>query len=314
MKYKEITVFAKDEAELSALTEGLAALGTDQLIIADPADAELLTEESWGYTGSWVDRQFIEDLKKNTYVSFYLAENEPLAEPVRGFLKSFDVRQTIVDDQDWLHKWEEYYVPFEIAPGIVVKPVWCEYENKGGEIIVEIDPGLAFGTGSSPTTYLASRLLAKYMKPGFDMLDVGCGTGIQSVIGSKLGAAGVLAVDYDPEAVSSTDANVRLNGCRNIEARRNDLIKGLDLRVDLIVANLTGPLVLELCKCFGSAVDRPQGSFPPCCKKGTILIASGIIDDMEEPCAKAIEACGFTILETLRDDCWSAIAARYAAT
>ena len=310
MKYKEITVFAKDAAELSSLVEGLTALGVEQLVIADPADADMLTEESWGYTGSWVDRQLIEDLKKNAYVEFYLGADESLPGPVREFLKGFDVRQSIADDQDWLHKWEEYYVPLEIAPGIVVKPVWREYERKPGKIVVEIDPGLAFGTGSSPTTYLAARLLAEYIKPGNALLDVGCGTGILSVIGAKLGAGRILACDMDPEAVLSTEKNAELNGFKLkkdggiIDVRRNDLIKGLYFEADIIAANLTGPLVLELCKCFPS----------PCCRPGTILIASGIIDDMEKPCAKAIEACGLRILKIIRDDCWSAIAAQSHAS
>ena len=304
MKYKEITVFAKDAAELSVLTEGLTALGVEQLVIADPADADMLTEESWGYTGSWVDRQLIEDLKKSAYVEFYLGAGEALPEGVSEFLNGFDVRQSIADDQDWLHKWEEYYVPFGIAPGIVVKPVWREYERKPGEIVVEIDPGLAFGTGSSPTTYLAARLLAEYIKPGYSLLDVGCGTGILSVIGAKLGAGRILACDMDPEAVLSTQRNASLNGC-NVEVRQNDLIKGLDFEADIIAANLTGPLVLELCKCLDAAED----GLPACCRPGTIFIASGIIDDMEESCARAIEACGLRILNIIRDDCWSAIAA-----
>ena len=305
MKYREITAFAKTEAELKALAEGLTALGFDQLVIADPEDADALAEESWGYTGSYVDRELIEEIKRNAYVSFYLGEDEALPEAVAEFLKAYDVRQSITDDQDWLHKWEEYYVPFEISPGIVIKPVWRSYERKGSELVVEIDPGLAFGTGSSPTTYLAARLLAKYFRPGCVMIDVGCGTGIQSVIGSMLGAKSVLAVDYDPEAVSSTCANARLNGCANIEVKRNDLIEGLDTDADIIVANLTGPLVLKLC----DLLKEMKSGVPRCCKRGTVFIASGIIDDMEAPCAEAIRSCGFRVLEILRDDCWSAVAA-----
>ena len=319
MRYKEITVYTKNEAELAALVERLSELGFDQLVINDPADAEALSEESWGYTGSYVDKAFIEELKSKAYAVLYLGSDEPVSEKLQGLLKSYDHSISTVDDQDWLHKWEECYVPFEIAPGIVVRPVWRGYEVKPGELVVSIDPGLAFGTGSSPTTYLATRLMQEYLRPGDSALDVGCGTGIQSLIASELGAAQILAVDYDPEAVASTAANAALNGCENIEVRRNDLVKGLDVKADLIVANLTGPLVVKLCEdvagcCRNAASDKasPQrGTVKAFPRRGTVLIASGIIDDMEEPCVKAMQAAGFMVLKVLRDDCWVAVAAEY---
>ena len=299
MKYKEITIYpAADSVE--ALAEELTALGFDQLIIADPRDAEQLKEESWGYTGSYVDERLIEDLKSKASVTLYLGEQEAASEALLQLLQRFDHAFAVVDDQDWLHKWEEYYVPFELAEGVIVKPVWREYSRKGSELVIEIDPGLAFGTGTSPTTYLAARLLKEYLRPGCDMLDVGCGTGILSVMGSKLGAGSVLAMDLDPEAVASTEKNAALNGCSNIKIIKNDLVSGLDYKADVIAANLTGPLVIKLC-----------GDVARCCKAGTILIASGIIDDMEEPCASAIKAAGFEILRIIRDECWSAIAAAF---
>ncbi len=299
MKYKEITIYpAADSVE--ALAEELTALGFDQLIIADPRDAEQLKEESWGYTGSYVDERLIEDLKSKASVTLYLGEQEAASEALLQLLQRFDHAFAVVDDQDWLHKWEEYYVPFELAEGVIVKPVWREYSRKGSELVIEIDPGLAFGTGTSPTTYLAARLLKEYLRPGCDMLDVGCGTGILSVMGSKLGAGSVLAMDMDPEAVASTEKNAALNGCSNIKIIKNDLVSGLDYKADVIAANLTGPLVIKLC-----------GNVARCCRQGTVLIASGIIDDMEEPCASAIKAAGFEILRIIRDECWSAIAAAF---
>ena len=131
-------------------------------------------------------------------------------------------------------------------------------------------------------------------------MDIGCGTGILSVMAEKLGAGKVLSVDLDPEAILSTEKNAALNGCKAVTVRRNDLACGMDLKADLIAANLTGPLVIKLCE----NVSR-------CCRPGTVLIASGIIDDMEEPCAKAIKSVGFNVLKVLRDDCWSAIAAEF---
>ena len=299
MKYKELTIYPPANG-VEALAEELTALGYSQLVIADPKDAEGLMEESWGYTGSFVDVQLIEELRSRAAVTLYLGEDEVAAWPLSALLKRFTHSIAVVDDQDWLHKWEEYYLPFELAEGVVVKPVWRDYTRKGSELVIEIDPGLAFGTGTSPTTYLAARLLKEYLQKGSDMLDIGCGTGILSVMGSKLGAGRVLAADMDPEAVASTQNNILLNDCDNITVIKNDLVSDLEYKADIIAANLTGPLVIKLCK----DVAR-------CCRAGTVLIASGIIDDMEEPCAGAIEAAGFKILKIIRDSCWSAIAAEY---
>ena len=187
-----------------------------------------------------------------------------------------------------------------ITPDIVVKPVWREYEKQTGELVIEIDPGLAFGTGTSPTTYLAARLLERHMKPGMDVIDAGCGTGILSVIAAKLGAHSVLGLDIDPEAVAATENNAEINGCGNISAAVADLLKGVEHRADLVIGNLLAPLVMAL----SEEVEQ-------CSEPGTLFVASGIIDDMEEMCLEHVKAQGFEILELMRDDCWTAFAARF---
>ena len=299
MKYKELTIYAKDSVALATLTEKLSALGYTDQLINDPGDVDELIGGSWGWTGSIADRELLDTLKEKAYVVLYLGDGEELPAELSNLLKGYDYKQAIVDDEDWLHKWEEYYVPFFITPDIVVKPVWREYEKQGDELVIEIDPGLAFGTGSSPTTYLCARLLEKYIKPGMTAIDAGCGTGILSVIASKLGAADVLALDIDPEAVIATENNAKINGCGNITAEPGDLLKGVEIKVDIVVANLLAPLVMAISK----DVSR-------CGRPGTLLIASGIIDDMEKECLEAVRAEGLEILETVREDCWTAFAAK----
>ncbi len=301
MKYTEYTIYPKAE-ELSSAVDMLTSLGQGELVINDPKEVEEFFSHDGGYKWNYADDEMIEKLKMGAYIKFYIPEGESLSEELFSYLKTFDYSSALVDDEDWLHKWEEYYVPFYIADNIVIKPVWREYDPKDGDIVIDIDPGLAFGTGSSPTTYLATRLLKKYMKEGDSIFDIGCGTGIQSLVAARLGASSILAVDMDPEAIKSTGINAKLNGFGDlIEVRTNDLSFGIDLVADTIVANLTGPLVLRLCDDVSKNL-----------KEGGVLIASGIIDDMEEPCKKKLEETGFEILEVIRDDCWSAIAVRKA--
>ena len=298
MKYTEYTIYPK-EGKTAEVSEKLTALGQEELVINDPEEVAEFFSKDGGYKWNYADFDMVERLKSGGYIKFYTAEGERLPEELLSYLKTLDYSSASVDDEDWLHKWEEYYVPFAIAEGIVVRPVWREYIPKEGEKVISIDPGLAFGTGSSPTTYLATRLLVKYMKAGDRLLDVGCGTGIQSIAGALLGASDVLAVDLDPEAVRSTKANALLNGFEKfIKVRRSDLAKGLEWTADTVMANLTGPLVIELCEDIRKNI-----------RKGGVLIASGIIDDMEEACRRKLEDSGFRILETVRDGCWSAIAA-----
>ena len=300
MRYKEITVYAKDSAQLAVLTEELTAAGQEELMINDPGDVDELIEGSWAYTGSIADRELLDSFREKAWCSFFLRKDESPDERVLAVLKGYDWKQAAADDEDWLHKWEEYYVPFNITPDIVVKPVWRNYSAKEGETVIDIDPGLAFGTGSSPTTYLAARLLEKYIEPCMDVIDAGCGTGILSVIAAKLGAGDVLALDIDPEAVLSTENNARLNGCGNITAKEADLLKGVEYRADLVIGNLLAPLVMRLSK-----------DIPPCGKESVLFVASGIIDDMEEECLRTVKENGFEIIEAVREDCWTAFAARY---
>jgi len=303
MIYKEYTIFTTPE-ELDGLIDKLNCLGWTDIIINDPRDAELFAEDGGtNYEWNFVDEQVIKDLESGAKVSFYTKEKEPLPDAVSALLKAYDTKVALADDQDWLHKWEEYYVPTKIGTRTVSKPVWKPYEAKENEIIIDIDPGLAFGTGSSPTTYLAVRFMEKYVKPGDTVLDVGCGTGILSVLGAKLGAGHVDGVDLDPEAVASTIRNVELNKVADrVSVYHGDLLKDFDFMADVIVANLTADLLAMLCD--GLAQH---------CLPGGLFIASGIIDFKEEFALTAIENAGFEILEVVRDDCWVAAVTRLRA-
>ena len=297
MKYKEIKIYPKRE-ELDALVEALNAAGRTDLVINDPGELEGIMRARDEHVWDYVDPEVIEDLQGNPYVCFYLQEGEddPAAMDIA---KGFDFTLTHVDDEDWLHKWEEYFMPTKISERFVVKPAWRQYEPKDGEDVITIDPGLAFGTGTHATTFLTLRLMEKYLQLGDDVLDVGSGSGILSIGAVKLGAARVWAVDLFDDAVQSTKKNAALNGCEDkIEAFQGDLTKGLDVKADLVCANLMADLVKMLSKDVAKHL-----------KGRGIYISSGILDEKEEDVAGAINGAGFDILESIHADGWCAICA-----
>ena len=299
MKYKEIKIYPKKE-ELPALVDALTAAGRSNLVINDPDELEGIMRAREEHVWDYVDPEVIEDLQGNPYVCFYLQEGEddPAAMDIA---KAYDFTVTHVDDEDWLHKWEEYFLPTKITDRFVVRPVWREYEAKDGEDVIAIDPGLAFGTGTHATTFLTLRLMEKYLQPGETVLDVGSGSGILSIGAVLLGAQEVYAVDLFEDAVESTKKNAALNGCEGtIRAFQGDLTEGLDVKADLVCANLMADLVKMLSKDVAKHL-----------KGRCLYISSGILDEKEEEVSGAITDAGFEIVETIHADGWCAICARY---
>ena len=299
MKYQRFQFYTTEE-RLDELTAELTAAGIEGFEINDPRDAAQFSEENNGYAWNYVDPSVLEALAEGACITLYLPEGETL--PGAALEAAADCRTVVstVDDADWMNKLQGDFVPTRYGKNIVVKPVWAEYAAEPEDVVIEIDPGEAFGTGSSATTYLAIELLEKYLKPGDRVLDVGCGTGILSVQAAKCGASMVHALDLDPKAVASTKTNVKLNHCRKIvKVEQRDLVDGLDFTADTVAANLTAELVIRLLQDISGH-----------CVHGGTLIASGIIREKEDKVVRALYAAGFEPLETLRDGEWVAIAAR----
>lgn len=198
------------------------------------------------------------------------------------------------EDKDWINNWKTFFKPFRAADDIVIKPTWETYEKeKDSDILIEIDPGIAFGTGSHETTKLCIQALDKYVKEGDSILDVGCGSGILSIAALKLGAAHATAIDIDEVAVKVAAENMSVN---QIPSSRytlydGDLISNAFLKVkagtghDIVVANILADVIIPL-----TGVIRPH------LKKGGLYITSGIIDTKEEDVRHALEENGFEIL------------------
>lgn len=204
-------------------------------------------------------------------------------------------------EQSWRDSWKRHFGLQRIGRSIVVKPSWVRYALKGTETVIEIDPGMAFGTGQHPTTAMCLRALEELVRPGMRVLDLGCGSGILAIAAAKLGAGGVLALDIDPQAVKAATENVAANRVGAlVEAREGTLSNDKPAGpFDLIVANISG-LALER---LAPALARSLAA-------GGLLITSGFLEDAVAGLSAAFAAVGLAIDRVHDDGVWRAIIAR----
>jgi ribosomal protein L11 methyltransferase len=203
------------------------------------------------------------------------------------------------DDEDWAHAWKAYFWPQKISRRLVVKPTWREYTPASDDIIIELDPGMAFGTGTHPTTALCAAMVEAYLQKGDSFLDVGTGSGILMIAAARLGAARVCGIDKDETAVQVATANLKLNSIQphRFEVKAANLIDETSDAYDIIAANILTPVILEL------IVDIRRVLNP-----GGIFICSGIIEKKQRLVTRALQKIGFDIIETAVKEEWVAIA------
>jgi ribosomal protein L11 methyltransferase len=203
-----------------------------------------------------------------------------------------------VRDEDWENNWKQYYKPFTVGERLLVKPVW-ENTDAQGRVVVEMEPGMAFGTGTHETTFMVMEQIEKAVKPGMLVWDIGCGTGILAVAAVLLGAERAIAVDRDPVAVSAANINSELNHTEGkVDVRLGDLMKGLEGHPDMIVANIIAEVIILMAQ---DAFDN--------LKPGGLFICSGIILAREDSVLAALAAAGFEIVESKHMGEWVAITA-----
>jgi ribosomal protein L11 methyltransferase len=204
-----------------------------------------------------------------------------------------------VDEEDWAESWKAYFWPEKLTDILVVKPTWREYTPAEGEMIIEIDPGMAFGTGTHPTTALCVRMIQAYLKPGEAFLDVGTGSGILMVAAARLGASRLFGIDSDSVACEIARQNLLLNHVdpKRFCVKSGNLVNAVTERFQMVTANILSEVVLVL-------LDDVQQVLAP----GGILISSGIIDANQDKVIDKMKATGFKILEVLSKEGWVAIA------
>jgi ribosomal protein L11 methyltransferase len=205
-----------------------------------------------------------------------------------------------LDEQDWAESWKQYFYTEKITDRIVINPSWREYTPAPGEIVLEIDPGMAFGTGTHPTTRMCIGLIEKYMHSGDTFLDVGTGSGILMLAAAKLGAKAMTGIDNDAVAVTVAKQNLEKNDIppETYEVRAGNLASGISGQFSIITANILSEVIMTL-------ID----DIPPVLAKNGIFICSGIIQPKQDMILNKLMGRGFDILETLNMEEWVAIAA-----
>jgi ribosomal protein L11 methyltransferase len=208
------------------------------------------------------------------------------------------------DDEDWAHAWKAYFWPRKIGRHLVVKPTWREYTPESDEIVIELDPGMAFGTGTHPTTSLCATLIEKYLKKGDHFLDVGTGSGILMITAARLGADRVCGIDKDETAVKIAAANLKLNSIqpRKFQVTAANLVEETRDTYDMIAANIFTHIILDLLTDI-KRVLNPGGMF----------ICSGIIDKNTDQVTAALRDIGFETVEIAAEEGWVAITSKLKA-
>ncbi|MBW5444913.1 50S ribosomal protein L11 methyltransferase [Cohnella sp. CFH 77786] len=323
MLWHEITVLATEPSQ-EMVSHYLYEFGA----------AGVSVEESWTpdkprdtSLGQWYDKPLNDIRPGYAEIKGYYAEGTDIEQVVSRLKAALEelpefgydageyaVSVAQVKDEDWADAWKKYFKPLKVSERLTIKPTWEAYEPGEDEVVIELDPGMAFGTGTHPTTALCLRTLEGAVRGGETLIDVGTGSGILAIGAVKLGASRVLALDLDPVAVSSATENIKLNALQDvIEVRLSDLLGILNEGdkpggeavtatvkppVDIVVANILAEIILL----FISDVMKVL-------KPGGIYIASGIYKNKEADVEAGLLAAGFEIIDRVRQEDWVAFVA-----
>lgn len=209
---------------------------------------------------------------------------------------------TIVNDEDWAEAWKAHYHTTRIGQNIVIRPLWEAYDAQPDDIVISLDPGMAFGTGTHSTTRLCLMSLEDLMRPGLRVLDLGCGSGILAIAAAKMGAAEILAVDIDPVAADITAENAAINGVGDlITAQQGTLetVRGSARRFDLLLANILAKIIIQMCDEGLGDVVRPGGT----------AIFSGIITEQVDDVRAGLTKAGYQVTNVRTEGDWVSIEA-----
>lgn len=315
MEWAEVAV-ATTTCGSEAVGELLLRHGSEGTVFEDKNDLLQHDEHAdWDYIDDAVYASYGEDV----VVKGYFKKDEKLSDVLRAVREElralkeesatwdgFDpgkLELTVenIREEDWANEWRKYYKPTRVSPRVVVVPSWEHYEAAEGDVILEMDPGMAFGTGTHETTRMCLKMADQYVHPGDTVIDVGCGSAILGIAAAKLGAKEVLAIDRDPVAVQSAVENIERNGVADrVRAVEGDLLAGQHrMQADVVLVNIIADVIIGLLP-----------DLRPFVRPGTVVILSGIIKERLTDVTDAVANCGYTLLETDAQGEWTAAACR----
>ncbi len=308
MEWIELIVHTTTEGS-DAVSEALMAAGANGTMVEDRADIPDPDKPN----GYWeiIDRDLKSSMPEDVLVHAWLEPDDRLSDRLSMIRSSLDamrspafgsltLEQAQVRDEDWLETWKQYFKPFRAGEHLVIKPTWESYTPQDGDRVIEIDPGMAFGSGKHETTAMCLEFLEETLRGGEEVIDVGTGSGILAIGAALLGASHVLAIDIDPDAVRVARENIAHNGMADrITAVRGDLLKNQSAVCDVCVANIIADIICAFAAPLRSRIAA-----------GGVFIASGIIKEREEEVVRSVTEAGYTILEIRRRGEWTALKCR----
>ena len=317
MNWTEVKIYTTT-AGIDPLTGSMLDLGLQGFMIEDAQDFDEFLHDTtphWDY----VDQAVMEKMKDcETCVTIYVADNpqgmEELmqvrqilarlkAQDPDGKYGRLELEMKDVDEEDWSNAWKKYYHPVQVGEHLVVCPSWEAYDRKPDEVVLTLNPGMAFGTGTHETTGMCMELLEKYITPQDTVLDVGCGSGILAITAALLGANKIIGCDIDEVAVKVAGENAALNGVQDrIAFHQGDLTSQVEGSFQIICANIVADVIIRLSEDAGRYLA-----------KDGIFITSGIIDTREQDVLNALEQNGFQVIERRTSGGWVALACKAKA-
>ena len=325
MNWTEVSIYTTSNG-IEIINGALIKLNINDAVIEDACVFdEFLNDktQNWDY--------FDEDLSKmkdiESCIKVYLADNDQgrkLLRRINEFIEELKednmnidlgrlrVETKVLNDEDWANNWKQYFKPFVVADKVIIKPSWEGYKDSSdGKIILEIDPGMSFGTGQHHTTRLCIEQIIKYINKDMEVLDIGCGSGILSIAALLLGAKKCVGVDIDENSVRIAKENAALNNIYQdrFTVYQGDVTEDNELqekvgfnKYDVIAVNIIAQIIMGMSHTFRKFL-----------KKGGLVIASGIITKYEQDVIDNFESLGFKVIEINKSEEWVSITAKLSS-
>ena len=305
MKWCEISIQTSHEA-VELIAEIFRDLGASGVVIEDPELVnDYITSGKWDYTDIPIAKE-TEVVVEKAYLPVN-GELEGRIQTLQQEIKALESRgvntapavltTAELQDEDWSDTWKQYFHTEKPGERVVIKPTWEEYAPQDDEVVIELDPGAAFGTGTHATTSMCIRQLEKLVKPGMTVFDVGTGSGILSIISDKLGATNIQAVDYDDSVLKIVGENLEQNNVQDIiSVAQSDLMQNVHGKAELVIANIIADIIIRLFDQLDEHLEQ-----------GGTLLTSGIIEDRIEDVLAAAEKHGYGVVERLENKGWACI-------